>query len=59
MILLAKILSGIILILLGLLVSYQSIKTTRRDGFSVGFIETISGIALIIIGSLILLGYIS
>ena len=54
-----KILASIIFILLGVLVFYKSIKTTRAKGIGNSFIEIITGIGFVIIGLLILLGYIS
>ena len=54
-----KLLAGVIFILLGVLVIYKSIGTTRLKGIGEGFIEIIGGIAFVIIGSLILLGYIN
>ena len=59
MIFAAKILSGIIFILLGIMFMYKSIESIRREGISTGIIETVSGIAFIIIGILVFLGYIS
>ena len=53
-----KIVAGIIFSLLGLFVFYKGIRTIRRKG-SGGFIEIFTGIGFVIIGFLILLGYIS
>jgi hypothetical protein len=54
-----KILVGLIFNLLGILVFCRGVKLIRRKGLGEGFIEVISGIAFIIIGLLIWLGYIS
>ena len=53
-----KILAGIIFILLGVLVLYKGIRTTRLKGDG-GFIEIFAGTGFVIIGLLIWLGYIS
>ena len=53
-----KILAGTIFILLGVLVLYKGIRTTRLKG-SGGFIEIATGIGFVIIGLLIWLGFIS
>ena len=55
----AKIASGIIFILLGIVFLYKSIESVRREGVSTGIIEIVSGIVFITIGILIFLGYIS
>jgi hypothetical protein len=54
-----KILVGLIFNLLGALVFYRGVRLIMRKGLGEGFIEVISGIAFIIIGLLIWLGYIS
>jgi len=54
-----KLLAGFIFNLLGVLVLYKSISTTRQKGMGEGFVEIITGFVFLIIGSLIWLGYIS
>ena len=54
-----KILVGLIFNVFGLLVLYKGIRVIKRRGLGEGFIEVISGVAFIIIGLLIWLGYIS
>ena len=54
-----KILVGLIFNIFGLLVLYKGIRLIKRKGLGEGFIEVISGIAFIIIGLLVWLGYIS
>jgi len=53
-----KILAGTIFNLLGCLILYKSIRTALDKNKKWSFIETISGIAFMIIGTLIWLGYI-
>ena len=54
-----KILACIIFILLGGAVSYKGIQTTRAKGIGSSYVDLATGIAFIIIGSLIGLGYIN
>ena len=54
-----KILAGLIFNALGVLVFIKGAGVIRRKGFREGYIEIVSGIAFIIIGLLIWLGYIS
>jgi uncharacterized YccA/Bax inhibitor family protein len=56
---LPKIIAGTIFNLIGLLVLYKSVKICRSKGFGEGFIDMITGIGFILIGLLILTGYIS
>jgi hypothetical protein len=50
---------GLIFKLLGILVFIKGVQTTRRKGLGEGFVEIIGGIAFVVIGLLIWLGYIS
>jgi hypothetical protein len=54
-----KILAGAVFNLLGILVLYKGIRTTRHKGLADGFVEMIAGFAFILIGLLIWTGYIS
>jgi len=54
-----RIIAGIIFNLLGVLVCYKGIRGSRLKGIKEGFIEIIAGLAFILIGLLILTGYIS
>ena len=54
-----KIVAGLIFNLLGILVSYKGVKTTRQKGIGESFIELIAGTGFIVIGLLIWMGYIS
>ena len=56
---LPKILAGTVFNLLGLLVLFKAIKICRSKGFGEGFIDIITGLGFILIGSLIWTGYIS
>jgi len=56
---LPKLIAGTIFNLIGALVLFKSIKTTRSKGFGDAFIDMIAGVAFILIGLLILTGYIS
>ena len=53
-----KILAGTIFILLGVLVFYKGIRTTRSKGIGNSFVDILTGAGFIFIGSLIALGYI-
>ena len=54
-----KILTGVIFNLMGILVLYKGIKTTRLKGIGESFIGIIAGIGFIFIGLLVWTGYIS
>ena len=54
-----KILASVIFILLGGTVLYKGIQTTRSKGLGNSYVDLVTGIAFIIIGSLIALGYIN
>jgi hypothetical protein len=54
-----KILAGAVFNLLGILVLYKGIRTTRQNGLADGFIDMIGGFAFILIGLLVWTGYIS
>ena len=54
-----KIIAGVVFNLLGVLVVYKGIRTTRSKGIGDSFIDFITGLAFALIGLLILTGYIS
>jgi tetrahydromethanopterin S-methyltransferase subunit E len=56
---LLKIMAGTIFNLIGLLVLYKGIKTSRSKGIKEGFIDLIIGLVPLFIGLLIWAGYIT
>jgi len=56
---LPKIIAGTVFNLLGLLVLLKAIKICRSKGLGESFIDMITGLGFILIGSLIWTGYIS
>jgi hypothetical protein len=56
---LLRIIAGTIFNLLGVLVLYKGLRISRFKGIGEGFIDIITGLGFILIGLLILTGYIS
>jgi hypothetical protein len=56
---LPKIIAGTIFNLLGLLVLYKGVKTSRLKGIGEGFVDIIIGVGFVLIGLLVWTGYIS
>ena len=56
---LPKIIAGLVFNLLGVLVFYKGIRTTRLKGIGDSFVDLITGLAFVLIGLLIWTGYIS
>jgi len=56
---LPRIIAGTVFNLLGLLVLFKGIKTSRSKGIGEGFIDIITALGFILIGLLIWTGYIS
>jgi hypothetical protein len=54
-----KIIAGSIFNILGLLVLYKGFQTSRLKGIKEGFVDILIGLGFILIGLLILTGYIS
>jgi hypothetical protein len=54
-----KIIAGTIFNLLGVLVLYKGVKTSRLKGIGEGFVDILIGLGFVLIGLLILTGYIS
>jgi hypothetical protein len=54
-----KIIAGAIFNLLGLLVLYKGVQTSRLKSIKEGFVDILIGLGFILIGLLILTGYIS
>jgi len=54
-----KIIAGTIFNVLGILVLYKGIRTSRLKGIGEGFVDIIAGFVFVLIGLLIWTGYIS
>jgi hypothetical protein len=54
-----KIIAGSIFNLLGLLVLYKGIQTSRLKGVKEGFVDILIGLGFVLLGLLVLTGYIS
>jgi hypothetical protein len=54
-----RILAGSVFIILGVLVLYRGVRICRGKGIGEGFIDLITGLGFVLIGLLILTGYIS